>query len=90
MIGVSFDSTQDNKSFAETEGFPFLLVSDLDRATAELYGTRRPPEDPLADYASRRVTFLIDPGGIVRKVWHRTRSRCSPIWRPSARSGVRR
>jgi len=72
VIGVSFDSTQDNKSFAETEGFPFLLVSDLDRATAELYGTRRPPEDPLADYVSRRVTFLIDPGGIVRKVYEVT------------------
>jgi len=72
VLGVSFDSPEDNRSFAEAESFPFPLVSDVDRTVADAYGTRRPPEDPLAAYVPRRTTFLIDPGGVVRRVYEVT------------------
>ena len=72
MLGVSFDTPEDNKSFAEAQSFPFPLLSDVDRAVADLYGSRRPPEDPLAPHVPRRATFLIDPQGVVRKIYEVT------------------
>lgn len=72
MLGVSFDSPEDNKAFAEAESFPFLLLSDADHSVADIYGARRPPEDPLAAYVAKRVTFLIDPEGVIRKAYEVT------------------
>jgi peroxiredoxin Q/BCP len=72
VLGVSFDAPEDNKAFAEAESFPFPLLSDVDHSVADAYGARRPPEDPLAAYVAKRVTFLIDPEGVVRKVYEVT------------------
>jgi len=40
----------------------------VDHAVGEAYGTARPPDDDWAAVA-RRLTFLIDPDGTVRKVY---------------------
>ena len=68
MIGVSFDTVEDNRSFAEAEGFPYRLLSDADRAASAAYDAVQGPSDRFPGYP-RRVTYLIDPTGVVRKAW---------------------
>jgi peroxiredoxin Q/BCP len=68
ILGVSFDKSEDNKGFAEKEGFPFRLLSDVDRTVGEAYETKRAPEESSPEYAKRR-TYLIDPEGVIRKAY---------------------
>jgi peroxiredoxin Q/BCP len=70
-VGISFDTPEDNRGFAEKNGFPFRLLSDVDRAAGSSYETLRAPEEPSPENAKRR-TYLIDPDGIVRKAYRVT------------------
>jgi peroxiredoxin len=63
ILGVSVDSVWSNKAFREQLGVEFPILSDWKRDTAKQYG--------LLDENSgvaRRATFVVDKGGIVRKV----------------------
>src|SRR6266536_5345984 len=71
VVGVSFDTPQDNLAFAEKNGFPFRLLSDVDRKVGELYETKRAPEEHSPEYAKRR-TYLIDPDGRIVKAYRVT------------------
>ena len=68
MLGASFDTPEENKAFADAESFGFPLLSDVDRSVGTVYGATRPPDD---EYASmpRRVSFLIDPDGVIRRTY---------------------
>lgn len=68
MLGASFDTPEDNKAFADTESFGFRLLSDVDRAVGTAYGAVRPPDDQYAAMP-KRVSFLIDPDGIIRRTY---------------------
>ena len=67
IVGASFDTPEDNKIFSTSHGFPFPLLSDVDRAAGAEYETLRAPEEVMPEWAKRR-TFLIDPEGVIRKV----------------------
>ena len=54
--------------FAEINGFPFRLLSDVDHAVGSVYETQRAPEEPMPEWAKRR-TYLIDPDGIIGKAY---------------------
>jgi thioredoxin-dependent peroxiredoxin len=71
ILGASFDRPEDNRAFAEKHGFPFRLLSDVDRAVGEAYETKRHPEERSPEYAKRR-TYLIDPDGVIRKAYRVT------------------
>jgi peroxiredoxin Q/BCP len=71
IVGVSFDTPEDNRGFAEKNGFPFRLLSDVDRKVGELYETKRAPEESSPGYAKRR-TYLIDPQGVIAKAYRVT------------------
>lgn len=43
-------------------------MCDVEHAVGPLYGAERPADDPHPEYA-RRITFLIDPEGVIRKVY---------------------
>jgi peroxiredoxin Q/BCP len=47
-------------------GFGFPLLSDPNREVADLLDARRPPLHPMAALP-RRITYLIDPEGIVAR-----------------------
>ena len=68
IVGVSFDTTEDNRAFAETNGFPFRLLSDSDRKVGERYETKRVPEERSPEHAKRR-TYLIDPDGRIARAY---------------------
>ena len=63
VLGVSVDSTWSNRAFREQLGVEFPILSDWKRDAARSYG--------LLDENSgvaRRATFVVDKGGVVRKV----------------------
>lgn len=74
VLGVSRDSLESHRAFAERHGFSFGLLSDADAEVSTAYGV----------YAERilygrkstgiaRTTFLIDGDGRIRKVWRRVK-----------------
>ncbi|HEX4128738.1 MAG TPA: peroxiredoxin [Pirellulales bacterium] len=61
VIGVSANSLDEHRQFAQQRKLPFLLVSDSDGSIARAYGVSR-----LFGVLPGRVTFVIDRNGIVR------------------------
>jgi peroxiredoxin Q/BCP len=66
VLGVSLDSIESHKEFCAKEGLAFKLLSDEDHAAARAYGSLG-GVGPLK-FAKRR-TFLIDPQGVIFKVF---------------------
>lgn len=68
VVGVSTDKPETLAKFRDKHGFRFTLLSDSDKELASDYGT-------LRDHgkSANRVTYLIDPEGIVRAVWPRVK-----------------
>src|SRR4051812_5687369 len=74
VIGVSPDAPASHRKFADKYELPFTLVADTDRKVCEQYGVWK--EKILYGKKSmgvERTTFLIDGGGIVRKVFPRVK-----------------
>jgi len=65
VVGVSFDSPQDNARFAAQERFPFPLLSDQNRELAVKVGAA---DSPKALWA-RRISYLVGADGKVLKVY---------------------
>ena len=63
VLGVSADDEQSHKAFAEKFTLPFSLLADPGKTIIEAYGVKM----PVVGFA-RRVTFVIDKQGTVRKV----------------------
>jgi len=70
ILGVSADDAQSHKAFAEKFHLPFSILADPDKRIIGAYGVKM----PLLGFA-KRVTFLIDRQGIVRKVITDTRTK---------------
>lgn len=64
VIGISTDDHQTQCKFAADNQLPYALVSDDDASISSLYGVKW----PLLNLV-RRVTFVIDPMGVVRNVF---------------------
>jgi Peroxiredoxin len=58
IIGVSVDSAETHKKFAEKYGLPFILGADNSKEIAKKYGV-------LGLATAKRVTFIIDKDGKV-------------------------
>ena len=66
MIGASFDTVEEQLAFAETESFPYALISDADKSVGRRYHAEREPGEDYYEYGlPRRITYLIDPGGSI-------------------------
>jgi thioredoxin-dependent peroxiredoxin len=66
ILGVSLDSVDSHKGFCAKEGLSFKLLADTDAAVTKAYGSLSTYGDKT--YAARN-TFLIDPAGVIRKVY---------------------
>jgi peroxiredoxin Q/BCP len=66
ILGVSLDPVDSHKGFCTKEGLNFKLLADTDHAVTTLYGSLTNYQG--TNYASRN-TFLIDPLGVIRKVY---------------------
>jgi thioredoxin-dependent peroxiredoxin len=68
VLGASFDSTEDNRAFARAQRFPFPLLSDEDATVGAAYEVARPEGDRYVAYP-RRLSYLIDPDGVIRRAY---------------------
>ena len=65
VLGVSSDSVESHKGFAQAQHLPFKLLSDAKGEVRKLYGV------PSAmGMLPGRVTYVIDPSGTVRLVFN--------------------
>jgi thioredoxin-dependent peroxiredoxin len=66
VVGISLDTVGSHKGFCAKEGLSFKLLADPDHQAISAYGS-------LTDYQgtayAARNTFLIDPAGVIRKVY---------------------
>ena len=60
MLGVSYDTPEKNRKFAEKNALPFRLLSDHDHELAKSVGAAR----ALVPYA-KRISYLVGPDGTV-------------------------
>lgn len=65
VIGVSGDSLDSHRAFADKHSLPFTLASDADGALRKAYGVGR-----TMGVLPGRVTYVIDPDGVVREVFN--------------------
>jgi peroxiredoxin Q/BCP len=65
VIGVSSDSPESHRRFAEKQRLPFALVSDQDQSLRKAFGVPK----TLALFPGR-VTYVIDREGIVRHIFN--------------------
>jgi len=61
VFGVSRDSVEEQKKFAEAQGLGFRLLSDPDGSVTKKYEV-----DVEGRPFARRVTIVIDPKGVIR------------------------
>jgi peroxiredoxin Q/BCP len=74
VLGVSPDPVEDLRAFADRYGLPFTLLSDVGGEVASRYGVWteiRIPQKTV--WGNERTTFLIDPKGVVARVFPRVR-----------------
>jgi peroxiredoxin Q/BCP len=64
VVGISADSVESHKSFAEAEHLPFILLSDSDDRVRKLW---RVPNS--MGFLPGRVTYVIDKRGVIRSVF---------------------
>jgi len=64
VVGVSVDTAESHKKFAEKNGLNFPLVSDHDKQISKIYGVL----DEDGSHAER-VTFIVDRKGKIAKVF---------------------
>ena len=63
ILGISFDSVEQNRAFAVKYDFPYLLLSDPERKVGLAYGAC----DKAGDGYARRYTFVIGPEGTIER-----------------------
>ncbi len=70
IIGLSPDSVQSHKKFAEKYELPFILLSDEDKKVLEKYGVWKEKSMYGRKYMGvERTTVLVDEKGIIRKIY---------------------
>ena len=64
VLGISSDDVASHRAFADKHRLPFTLLADVDGAVRRDYGVPR-----TLGLLPGRVTYVIDPEGVVRKVF---------------------
>jgi peroxiredoxin Q/BCP len=74
VIGVSTDSEASHKKFTAKYKLPFTLLADTDHAIADAYGVYGEKKFMGRTYMGvKRMTFLIDEKGKVKKVFEKVK-----------------
>lgn len=66
VIGISGDSVESHKRFAEKHNLPYTLLSDSNNRVRKLFGV---PSDFLG-LLPGRVTYIVDKSGVVQHVFN--------------------
>ena len=63
ILGVSADTKESHKAFAQKFTLPFSLLADPESAVINAYGVKMPVVG-----MAKRVTFIIDKQGVIRRI----------------------
>ncbi len=75
VLGVSADSIESHRKFADKYGLPYSLLADTDTKVSQLYGVWQEKNYAGKTYMGiNRETFLIDRDGVVCKVWPKVKA----------------
>jgi peroxiredoxin Q/BCP len=69
IIGISKDDEKSIKKFVDKFELPFVMLSDTELKAIKAYGVLNKAETGAA-----RVTFVIDEGGIIEKVFEKAKA----------------
>ena len=76
VYGVSTDSVKSHQKFAEKYELPFTLLADAKKEVVERYGVWGEKKFMGRTYnGTRRTSFLINPKGIIEKVYEAVKPR---------------
>jgi peroxiredoxin Q/BCP len=64
VIGISSDSVESHKAFATKHQLPFTLLADTEGGVRKSWGVKK-----TLGLLPGRVTFVLDPDGVVRHVF---------------------
>lgn len=64
VLGISADSIESHKKFAEKYNLPFNLLSDTEKKVINLYGVK-------GLIGAKRTTFIIDKNGKIIKIFQK-------------------
>ncbi len=67
VIGVSLDSDESHRRFADKHSIPFPLVSDRDKSITRNYGAISTIRSLLG--LAKRLTYIIDKNGVIAGVF---------------------
>ena len=74
ILGISPDSVESHRRFAEKHALPFPLLADPDHAVAEAYGVWKEKTNYGKTYLGlERTTFVLDWEGRVAKIYPRVK-----------------
>jgi peroxiredoxin Q/BCP len=74
ILGVSFDTVEENRAFAEKFNFPFRLLCDTKREIGMAYGAC----DSADAGHARRITYVIDEDGRIAQAFEQVNAREHP------------
>lgn len=74
VFGISADSVKSHKKFADKYALPFKILSDEEKVVLNAYGVWAEKKMMGRTYMGiLRTSFLIDPYGVVRKVYEKVK-----------------
>lgn len=74
VIGISKDSVESHRKFAEKHGLPFYLLSDPQRQAIEAYGVWKEKKTAgKIHWGVVRTTFLIDEEGRIAEIMEKVK-----------------
>lgn len=76
VIGVSTDSVESHRKFADGYQLPFTLLADTEKKVVNAYGVWGEKNMMGRKYmGTKRTSFLIDPAGKIAKVYENVKPR---------------
>jgi peroxiredoxin Q/BCP len=74
IIGISPDSSESHKKFADKYELPFILLSDPEKKVLEAYGVWKEKSMYGRKYMGvERTTFVIDADGKIKKIFNKVK-----------------
>jgi thioredoxin-dependent peroxiredoxin len=74
MLGVSFDTPEENAAFVDKFDFPYSLLCDTGRDIGMAYGACAGPGDQHA----RRISYVIGPDGVITHAYPKVDPKTHP------------
>jgi peroxiredoxin Q/BCP len=74
ILGVSFDTVEENAAFAQKFSFPYPLLCDTGREIGLAYGAC----DTRSDRSARRISYVIGPDGRIEHAFPKVDTKRHP------------